>query len=258
VTTLKEQYAYYLRFTNLRPSTRVRYGHHWKLIEPFLGDAQLPNISKQDVRLFLATLREQGRGAPTIKGTHQLLRRLLQVAYEEDVIPKNPARWEEGEVTAPPARDAHFLTEEEIDAIASVVPPTNQCLIYALAYAGLRVGEAFSLTIENVDLEKRTIRIVANTPEVGGHLFPGEPKTRNGWRTVDIPPTLARRIGAHLAFFTDGEPGSLVFTTVKGKHIRQSNFRTKILQPVTMELGLGRFRRTTFGTPTPAFAPSGD
>jgi hypothetical protein len=55
MTTLAEQYAYFVTIRKLRPTTRANYSHSWKHLAS-LGDIELASITKQQIRLMIAQL----------------------------------------------------------------------------------------------------------------------------------------------------------------------------------------------------------
>lgn len=94
---------------------------------------------KADIGEFLAELSKT-KNAATVERVFRLLHRVLEVAVEEDQLRRNPAHG----VKVPDSRrrEARFLTEQEIGAIASQVPERYRALVWTLAISGLRIGEA--------------------------------------------------------------------------------------------------------------------
>jgi integrase len=224
--------------THLRPSTRELYAMHGRyLAGGSLGDRPIRTIGKADVRTFLAELSAT-RGAATVDAVKRLLHRTLEVALEEDRIARNPAHGVRVEKTA--RREPRFLSEDEVRAIAEEVPPRFRALVWTLALAGLRIGEASALRVRNVT--DTSIRVVESSPEVAGRKITGPTKTGQS-RTVDIPIELRRMLADHLNTYGNRfAPESHVFTGPDGAQVRQNAFRKRIFQPAAERAGI---------TPTP-------
>jgi len=94
-----------------------------------------------------------------------------------------------------PPRSIRFLSAEAIaDQLSVLEPyPTIRVLVAVYIYAGLRREEALWLTHDDVDLERRLIRVVAKT--VDGEFW--QPKTRRN-RVVPVSKTLLHVIRSHV------------------------------------------------------------
>jgi len=104
-------------------------------------------------------------------------------------------------------------------------------LFATLASTGLRAGEAFGLHVEDLDLEAGTItvrRSVWNGEEV-------TPKTKSGYRVVNIDPELAELLREHV----NGRRGGRVFQTRTGTPHSKGNVRRK-LHETLRALGIPR------------------
>jgi hypothetical protein len=99
-------------------------------------------------------------------------------------------------------------------------PDPYRALVLFLGFAGLRIGEASALRVKNLDLTARTVRVVENSPEVGGRKYIGPTKTTKA-RTVRFGAGLAGILKAHLAAFgTPLDPDPFAFTSPDGEQVR--------------------------------------
>lgn len=94
-----------------------------------------------------------------------------------------------------PPRSIRFLAAEDITHQLSVLEPfpTIRVLVAVYVYAGLRREEALWLTHDDVDLERRLIRVVAKTVE--GNFW--QPKTKRN-RVVPVSIALLQILRAHV------------------------------------------------------------
>lgn len=222
---------------HLKPSTRALYEMQARLyVLPELGERRLASIAKADIRRLFADMSSAGKGPATISGTQRLLHRLLALAVDEDRIARNPVhgvKVERGQ-----QREARFLNEDEVQRIADEVPGPYRALVFAMSFAGLRIGEAAALRMRNLDLKTGTIRVVENSAVVNGRRVLGSPKTERSIRTVDIGPGLVAILKEHVATFgAPLDPDALVFPNPRGDPVMQSNFR-RVFQSAAKRAGI--------------------
>lgn len=233
--TLVDMLAHYLATADLRATTRAKYATLGRLyLTDGIGERPLRTITKGDVRTFYAGLRDASKGTATIEAVARLLHRILEVAVDEDRIGRNPAR---GVRVAPSERrEARFLTETEVAQIANEVPERYRALVWTLALAGLRIGEASALRVRNVN--DSHIRVSESSAEVAGRKITTSPKSGKA-RTVDIPPELRKMLREHIHAYSNAfDPEALVFTGPDGGQIRQNAFRKRIFQPAAERVGI--------------------
>ena len=92
------------------------------------------------------------------------------------------------------------------------------------AGAGLRLGEALGLGVEQVEFLPRQLRVERQllTPSAGEPSF-GKPKTPSSVRTVPLGDEVLNGLAAHLAAYPVGELG-LIVTDDDGRPIRRSKW----------------------------------
>ena len=109
------------------------------------------------------------------------------------------------------------------------------CAIHLAAFCGMRWGEIMGLTLENVDFERRLIRVrhsLTQWDELKG------PKTRAGRRDVHVPAhivELLRRWAAE--FYIENERGLLFRTRFSGR-ISSGSFYVQVWWPILKRAGL--------------------
>ncbi|WP_229076844.1 site-specific integrase [Actinoplanes sp. DH11] len=73
-------------------------------------------------------------------------------------------------------------------------------VIDVMAATGLRIGECIALTVDAVDLHRRTVQVrgtVARHPGIGV-VFARKPKTEAGYRTLTVPAWVMPSLEAHV------------------------------------------------------------
>ena len=158
---------------------------------------RLASVRASDLKEYARLLAAEGLARNTIRIALAPVKAMLATAAEEGLIRSNPAaglRLGRLEGAAPP-RPGRALNEAEVINLLSEVPDRYRPLVELLVQTGLRVSEAQALTKEDVDFERRRIRITKR-------LYKGgldSPKSKNGVREVSLDPNTAARLQARLA-----------------------------------------------------------
>jgi integrase len=117
----------------------------------------------------------------------------------------------------------------------------DELMAATAAYTGLRQGELFALTTDQVDPGARVITVDRKVIEVAGHLYVEPPKNRKHRATIYPARTpqgypLAAKLAARTAQArAEQEAGTnplgLIFPSPRGAHWRSSNFDRRVLAP---------------------------
>jgi integrase len=223
---------------HLKPSTLARYeGIVVKWIKPRWGNVPLSKVAHADVAEWISEIR---LSAASVRYVHRVMFLILELAVRDGRIPRNPA----AAVRLPKIGKAEkqFLSREEVfrlaDAAAQYPIPEiggqYRALVLVLAFCGLRWGEAAGLRVGRVDLLKRRLTVTETLSEVNGRLVRGTPKSHAA-RQVPIPNFLVDML-AEVIF--EKSPDDLVFTTWRGKPLRNLNFRRDVFDKAAEDAAL--------------------
>ena len=128
------------------------YGH----ILPGIGSVELPDLTEQAVTDFYDTLRSQGLGTRSVWCVHLLLRRCMDEAARDQLIPYNPVRLcrepRAAEYQAAPLRLGQLQRYLNAAEKLGVLP-----LIYTGLSSGLRQCELITLSWVNFHVRCRYI-----------------------------------------------------------------------------------------------------
>jgi integrase len=232
--TLVELWTHFVETSRVKASTMHFYENSWRVhVEPALGHRRLGDIRRTDLERFYADL--EGRTTlATRRAVQQLVRRMFTVAVNSEWISRNPAAGIP--MPAPDQREPRFLTESEVGGIVENVAPRYRALVWTLAMAGLRIGEATALRVKNLN---GVIRVIENSPEVKGKKVAGTPKTRGSRRDVPIPAFLRRMLKEHIQLYSNVfDPEAYVFTSARGDQVRQGNFLRRVFKPAAAAAGI--------------------
>lgn len=135
---------------------------------------------------------EDGYSYSTVINIKGIVNLAYQMAYEEDVIRKNPFNFRMRGLIPNNTKQKEALTEEEIAKWLDFLKnDTNYRQYYdemvVLAGTGLRVSEFCGLTLSDLDFKNRRIRVERQLRRtIEGQYFIERPKTKNGSRFVPM------------------------------------------------------------------------
>jgi integrase len=188
-----------------RETTRTAADKSFVHISAVFGDRPLGSIRKGDVQAFVTGLQM----APSTVGlVLQHFNALLEVAADDGLIPRNPAKGVRlpassgGEVVPP--------TTEQVEALYDAAEDWFRPAVILGAGLGLRQAEAVGLTWDRVDWLGRTVRVDRQWMSRGDVAGFAPPKTASSVRTVPASTFVlnALSVGAGSGFVVrrTGEP----------------------------------------------------
>jgi integrase len=234
--TLADYAEEYVSRRHWRPQTAERKERELRLhVLPTLGSVPLASLTRARVETWAKDLSLAPSSVHTV---HATLSAVLNAAVEDGRIPKNPAKGAHlPEVTEVPVVP---LEATQIHALAEAVPDHLYAAVILAAGSGMRQGEIFGLTLDNVDLLRRGggvlhVRQQLISPAKGlPVLAPVKEKTST--RTIGLSDVVLQALFAHLAQFGTGER-DLIFH-LDGRPVSRSA-GAKIIAKAAREAGLG-------------------
>ena len=133
-------------------------------IAPAIGKRQLQSVKQSTVKSLYADLRDRGLSAATVKHVHAVLSMIMQAAFQDDLIRRNPCKDALGkkQPTAAP-REERSLEPDDCKRLLADLEGTAVYGPTALAaLTGLRRGEVLALKWgADVDLEGGELHVNA-------------------------------------------------------------------------------------------------
>jgi integrase len=227
---------------HLKTSTYARYeGIVTKWIKPRWGNVPLSKVAHADVAEWISGIR---LSAASVQYIHRVMYLILELAVRDGRIPRNPAHGVRLRKNL--KSEKVFLTRDQVFALADAaarypIPEIGgqyRALVLVLAFCGLRWGEAAGLKVGRVDLLRRRLTIAETLSEVGGRLVWGTPKSHAA-RSVPIPNFVVDLLAEVIAERSNAlDSSALVFTTWRGRPLRNLNFRRDVFDRAAEDAGL--------------------
>ena len=189
--------------TGLSPKTAERYRElAEQQVYPHLGAIPLQKLGPGQIEDWHAVLLAKGgkNGKPlsarTVGHAHRVLHAALTRAVRGQKVFRNVAS-----IVRPPSpedKEMQILTAAQIGDVLDQLRGHDLHPIAVLALAsGLRRGELLAVEWRNVDLDGGSLRVEHSLEETREGLRVKAPKSRNGRRTVSIPPSAVDVLREH-------------------------------------------------------------
>ena len=187
----------------IRPTTVSDYEARLRReVFPDLGAVRMVDLRPKHVDQWMAKLRRSGKSASTVNGARAVLNGMCKHAYRTGMISSNPVqatdpvkrqKGDPSQVREPwSLEETHFVLvnsmEDELDTF-----------LHLMLHTGMRPGEAHGLRWQDIDMDKKELRITGTlkearfiTPSGAGivRLVRNEPKTPSSRRTLPISEAL--------------------------------------------------------------------
>lgn len=136
------------------------------LITPYLGKYRVNTIDRDKLQNLLITLHDNGYSDNTVSSVKGILTKCFNYAYYSGYLTKMPAinlKIPKNENTSIPTRNSPhvYLTKEQLSMIFDRFPlgSSSHLPLMIGLHCGLRLGEAFALTWDDIDLENKKISV---------------------------------------------------------------------------------------------------
>lgn len=174
----------------VKPNTVRNYTERYhKNIEPIIGNKLLNEINTIHCQSIMNKMGDEGYKTTTIYQARITLYNMLDYAYQNDIILKNPCNKMVKHNIGKPSDKKKALTLEQQRRFHEVISGTSYEYQYRfLLQTGLRTGEMVGLKWSDIDFEKR-ILTVERTMEYRhstGEWRIGTPKSESGYRTIPL------------------------------------------------------------------------
>lgn len=220
---------------NSRRTTSDRLKNH---VYPAIGNRELRVLARRPSLIQAMVRGWEGEGlAPSyMKSIMAHVAMVFACAIEEEAITKNPCKSKTVVLPKAVKRKITPWTQDQITAMRAELPRDYALMVDIGAGAGLRQGEIFGLSPDDIDFDEQVLHVRRQVKVLRGGLVFALPKSDDE-RTVPLEEQLAVDLEKQLKEFKarpvtlpweklDGEPRTvdLVFVNRAGKAIRAGTF----------------------------------
>lgn len=247
--TFKKYATEWLAAQTFEATTRERVGGRLRVhVFPVLGTKMLAQIKPSTIQAWLASL---SGAASTRRVTLATVSTILSAAVDDERIPKNPCR--AGSVSAPKREPKKVIswTAARVAAVTEALPENYRILVALGVGLGLRQGEVFGLSPDDVDWLRGTVEVRRQVKIISSHkLLFGLPKGGK-LRTVPLPSSVRDLLAAYLAErparsvtlpwgTLDGDPTTvaLVLTSRQRGALNRNHLNTYVWKPALKAAGV--------------------
>ena len=194
MTVLELVKRYIATKTGVKATTEAGYKTVVNILEKE-AFAHLPikKIRHSDAKLFLIKLqKEDGRSYSSIHSIRGVLRPAFAMAMEDDYIRKNPFDFELAKVVVNDSVTREAISIEQMRKFLDFVKQDKHYCkyydaMYILFHTGLRISEFVGLTVGDLDMRNRTIRVDHQLQRKSdGTKYITSTKTNAGTRTLPM------------------------------------------------------------------------
>lgn len=221
---------------HLKVKTRATYASLLRsTVLPRFGDVTMTAVQPIMVGEWVAGLTARGLSPSRVCQSYRLLSQVMGSAVDNGLLPVTPCRG----VRLPrmPSTEPHILTVPEVERLAAAAVPPHGLVVQLLAYAGLRVGEAFALRRRYVNLDDGRLVVAESLTEVAGRHTFDTPKSHQR-REVTLPAFVVDELRAHLSATVDTGPDALLFVGRTGRALHYNSWRRSRFDPAVLAAGL--------------------
>lgn len=194
--TLNTLFERYMETKEISDVTKVNYQKLWNHhIKDELGEMKIVQLLPSHIKTFYARMSKNGYSHSTIKLMHTLLYPTLEMALDDDMIRKNPAKNAISTDYGKTAKEKDILTLEQQKNFISYVQNSNVYHVYIPMFTimleiGLRCGELIGLTWNDLNMEEKVLsvnhQLIYKNLGDGCRFYAKTPKTEAGIRLIPL------------------------------------------------------------------------
>lgn len=210
----------------------------WKVnveLLPKLGKFKLADLRPEVIQRFYNRKLKEGKSNHSVHFTHKVLNTALTHAVKLGLLAKNPCK-----ATTPPRPDHNEMSVYDEDQIQILLITAKEIgdpyypVYYLALHTGMRQGELLGLRWDDLDWDKRTLRVQRQVvrPKGGGFDFT-KPKSKSGIRTIILGNQMLSVLRDQQSYVNvlkedvgkDWKEHNLMFPSLVGTPVLNSNLR---------------------------------
>lgn len=194
--TLNTLFDRYMSMKSLTEATKFNHQRLWdNHVKDEIGNIKVIQLRPSHIRGFYKRLSEQNYSKSTIKLLHTMIFPALEMAVDDNIIRKNPAKNAMASEFGREAKKKEILTVEQQERLFQFLESSNVYNVYIpmftiLLEIGLRCGELIGLTWKDVCFTDKTLsvnhQLIYKNYGDGCKFHISSPKTQAGIRNIPL------------------------------------------------------------------------
>lgn len=193
--TLNQLFDRYMATREFAESTRANYIRMWDNRVKFeIGTYKVVQILPSHIKAYYTYLSRQGYAFSTIKYLHNMIYPTLEMAVDDDIIRKNPAKNFSSDYGKEPKKRIALTASQQEKLLAFVKEHSFYNAYYPMLSVmlgtGLRCGELIGLTWEDIDMKLKSVsvdhQLIYKNLGDGCRFYATTPKTCAGIRRIPM------------------------------------------------------------------------
>lgn len=226
-TTFADFVERWIQTLTVRDATMKDYRNTCRHLVARFGNRPLHTITTEDLDTFLA---EFGRShsPQTTRKTATRLRQLFRRAVSWGYVPSSPALDLANIPRAPKSTAKRIINAEQVGDLLGAAPAYWRPLFLVAVMTGLRRGELFGLTWDDILWTERQIQVRHQMQ--GGKLV--RPKSESALRRIDVGAMVLSALSEHRHVCPPSD-FDLVFPAPCGRPVHTSDWNRDVMKPTT-------------------------
>lgn len=192
MTVMELVQRYLLLKKGVKPNTQTNYNFVVNALkkEAFSKKA-IGKVKMSDAKLWLLKMQSDGRGYSSIHSIRGVVRPAFQMAVDDEILWRNPFNFEMKDVLINDSVRREALSKRDMRIFLDFIKNDNHFkkyyeAIFILFHTGLRISEFCGLTVNDIDLEKRTINVNKQLQKNKRKYYILSTKTKAGARLLPM------------------------------------------------------------------------
>lgn len=185
------------RYVSMKNTACYQTKRHYQYVlttlkgEPFAAKC-IRDVKVSDAQRWVGKLQQDGKCYSTISGICSVVSPAFQLAYEDDIISRNPFNFKLHNIIRNDSKQRQCMTPEQQERLMNFARTDNVAskhydIFAVLLYTGMRVSELCGLTISDVDLKERVVHINHQLLKLDkGKYAVTTTKSKSGCRDIPI------------------------------------------------------------------------
>jgi len=213
VSIFLNKYIEDIATNTLAPRTVISYKYLiTNHINPEIGNIRLSLLRPEHLQTLYTKKLAEGLSRRTVQYIHQFIHTALKVACKWGLVLRNVADLAQAPIAE--KKTPVILTVTQVNELLAMVREDRLYALYVCAVSlGIREGELLALNWDDIDFEKKTLKIDKQLQYIPNHgLIIKPPKTKSSFRTLPLPDIAFKALAEHKKYAA----GNLIFATGKG------------------------------------------